>query len=124
MEVCILDVPILVILGMLVGYVYSKKLLKKYPDSYFHISAILVALFWINALLSYLEVIRPWIGGWVSTEVNIWIALIYVLSYPLWYLWGTERACQIWGRTPEQAGVLWPFRLKDKSEPFKPAWKS
>jgi hypothetical protein len=58
----------------------------------------------------------------VTTEVNGWIALFVVLAYPLWFVWGAERARVLFGRSPDQGGMLWPFSLKEKTRPFRPAW--
>ncbi len=118
MSVSIIDVPSLIALGAVTGYLDAKKWRRDHPDLYAGVSSAVLAAFWLKALLRAAGTGKP-LGG---NRTNKWIALFMVLSYPLWFGWGAERARSLFGRTPEQGGMLWPFTLRDGTEPFKPAW--
>ncbi len=122
MSLCILDIPMLMIIGFVISLLYTKMWRWDYPDIYVTLSSAVIAVFWLNAVLCAFDVIEPWGVGWVTTEVNGWIALFVVLAYPLWFGWGAERARVLFGRAPDQGGMLWPFSLEEKTKPFRPAW--
>ncbi len=82
----------------------------------------LTTIFWLNALLSALDVMRPWFGLLPAAEVSGWIALFSVLSYPLWYIWGGQVAMLLFGHDRTEGGVIWPFTIKETTDPFKPSW--
>lgn len=125
MKLYLLDVPILIVIGFLSGYLYAKHLIKKNKDWYTFLISFFTILFWLNALLSNVKVIpSPWFIHSLVVNVHPLIGIFYVLSYPLWFAWGAERFYQLFGRSPEEEGALWPFTLKERAEPFKPSWKS
>jgi hypothetical protein len=123
MKIWIWDVPILFLLGAIAARMYGKWLVEKHPDFYVHSAIIINALFWLNALVSAFGA-SPWLGSVKHTVVVPgWIALFYVLSYPLWFHLGGERTLALFGRNPSQGGFLWPFTVKDRTKPFKAPWK-
>lgn len=119
----LLDIPVLIVAGSICGYLYSKVLIKRNKDWYAFLISGFSIIFWLNVLLSNTGVISPWFTSWMVKEVHPLFGIFYVLSYPLWFAWGAERSFQLFGHSPEEGGVLWPFTLKEKSEPFKPSWK-
>ncbi len=124
MKICVFDVPALIVIGGICAYLYAKHLIEKNKDWYVFLIIFFSFIFWLNALLSNVGVIsKPWFGILKVVYVHPSIGIFYVLSYPLWFSWGAERIFQIFGRTPEQEGVLWPFTIKERAKPFKPSWK-
>jgi len=122
MSLCILDIPVITVIGFVLALLYAKRWRWEHPDIYVTSAMVVTTLFWLNAVLCAFNVIEPWGAGWLSTEVNGWIALFAVLAYPLWFGWGAERARALFGRSPDQGGFLWPFTLVEKTRPFRPAW--
>jgi len=125
MKVGLLDVPFLIVIGGICAYLYAKHLIKRNKDWYVFLILFFTVIFWLDIILSNSGVIpKPWFGILGSVNLHPLIGTFYVLSYPLWFSWGAERVFQIFGRSPEEEGVLWPFTLKERGEPFKPSWKS
>lgn len=117
MKVGLMDVPCLIVIGGICAYLYAKYLILRNKDWYVFLILIFTFLFWLKVILSNAGVL----GG---TKVHPAIGIFYVLSYPLWFSWGAERVFQIFGRSPEEEGALWPFTLKERAKPFKPSWRS
>lgn len=124
MKLCILDVPVVTILGFIIALIYAKRLRDKNPDWWFFLLLLITGTFWLNALLAGLGAIEPWFGLFPFVQVSKWIALPSILSYPLWYNFSGRVATCLFGHDRTQAGMVWPFSIKDKSELFKPSWKS
>ena len=122
---------ILVLLGMLVAYSYKKKLRQINKDASVLIGLLIIGLFWGIGIMIYLDILKIRLGSFGSGRELMWnfplylgivltnsldlYAMLIFLSYPLWYLWGMERAYQIWGRRHYQEGMLYIFRT-DKSK--------
>jgi hypothetical protein len=124
MKVGLLDVPFLIVIGGICASLYAKHLIKRNKDWYVFLILFFTVIFWLDIILSNSGVIpKPWFGILGSVNIHPLIGTFYVLSYPLWFSWGAERAFQIFGRSPEEEGVLWPFTLEEKGKPFKPSWK-
>jgi hypothetical protein len=124
MKLCIFDIPAMIVLGFVISLIYAKKLRGKNQDWWFFLLLLVTGLFWSNVLLSGLGAIKPWFGLFHFVQVSKWIALPAVLSYPLWYNFSGQIATYLFGHDRTQAGMVWPFSIKDGSEPFKPSWKS
>ncbi len=124
MKVGLLDVPLLIVIGGICAYIYAKHLINRNRDWYVFLILFFTLLFWLNILISNLVASNPWFGIFGVAKVHPLIGTFYVLSYPLWFSWGAERIFQIFGRTPEEEGMLWPFTLRERGKPFKPSWKS
>lgn len=124
MKIFLFDVPILIFIGYIVGRMYAKRWYEKNRDIYVVLYVFFTGIFWLNILLSYLGIIFPWIiCQKYCVELNKFIGVFYVLSYPLWFGWGSQRAWDIWGRTPYQGGVMWLWGYKERAKPFKPSWE-
>ncbi len=123
MEISVLDVPLMIILGMISAFVYKNVLRERNPDWHIFLAEIFVGIFWFNSLLTYLGVINPWYLGPYTVGISKWIALFYVLSYPLWFGWGMERMFELVGRSPKEGGFLWTLRIGEDRETFDPPWE-
>jgi hypothetical protein len=126
MKIFLFDVPILILIGYLSARIYAKKLYDTHKDAYTILYLCFNLLFWLNILFSYFGIIQPWILGNKYSVVinNKFVGIIYVLSYPLWFSWGAERAWDFWGRNPYQGGISWFLGYKERQKPFKPSWKT
>lgn len=124
MKLCLLDVPASIVIGFVVALIFAKRLKAKNPDWWFFLIVGITAIFWLNALLTALGVTDPWFGLLPSVEVNGWVALFTILSYPLWYNWAGQEAMYLYGHDRTQAGMIWPFTIKETSDPFTPSWES
>jgi len=124
MKLCLLDVPAAVVIGFVVALIYAKRLKAGNPDWWFFLIVGITAVFWLNAFLTVIGVMEPWFGLLPAVDVNGWIAAFTVLSYPLWYNWSGQEAMYLFGHDRTQAGMLWPFSIKDNSDPFTPSWRS
>lgn len=124
MMISVLDAPLILLLGFVSAFVYQARLWERNKDWFVFLGAIFVGAFWVNSLLSYMGIIEPWIVSPFTVSVSPWIALFYVLSYPLWFRWGGNQGFLTFGRNPQQGGFLWLFRLGTTTEPFEPAWET
>ncbi len=123
MEISIIDVPLMVILGIISAYVYKNFLRERNPDWHIFLAMIFVGIFWLNSLITYLGFIDPWYLAPCTVNINRWIALFYVLSYPMWLGWGMERMFELIGRSPKEGGFLWTLKMGKDSETFDPPWE-
>jgi len=123
MKLFVWDVPVLIILGFVFALIH-RRITDKHPDFLFHVGFITITFMWLSALFSAFGA-DPWFGivnAGTAENVNGWLALFLVLSYPLWFIWGTRRALTLFGHNPRQGGFLWIMSLKDRTKPFKRTW--
>jgi hypothetical protein len=113
-----LDVPAVAVVAFVGSFVYARFLKPRNPDWYAFIGVGTVVLFWLHAVATAAGV-SP-LG--VEVESNV-VAVLYVLSYPMWFRWASERAFVLFGRGPEQGGIAWVLRIKDTTEGFGPDWE-
>lgn len=123
MRICLLDVPAMCVLGFVIGLLYAKRLKARNPDWLVFLVLIVTGVFWINALLSAVGMAAPWLDLLPSAEVNVWIALFTVLSYPLWFIQTGRTAMLLFGHARTEGGVLWPFSLRETTDPFQSSEK-
>lgn len=117
------DVPVAVALGVVVGYLYGR-VLYAHNEDWFVFSYALVAVLWLHLGAVWVAGIPPWgLASAVTTDSRL-LAVVYPLSYPLWYRAGAEAAFLAFGRRPQQGGSLWLYRVEDDTEEFDPAWDS
>ncbi len=124
MEMCVFDIPAVIIAGFILAMIYAKRLRRKNPDWWFFLLSSITAIFWGNILMAGLGVIEPWFGLFPAVTVPIAVAIPTALSYPLWFNFSGQIATYLFGHDRTQAGMVWPFSLKDSSAPFQPSWKS
>ncbi len=119
MLVSVAAVPVIIALGFLTAWLHKNYLVRRNKDSYVIINTLVVLVFWLHAVyVAY--------GGALTPVVEIdstVVAVLYVLSYPLWFKFGAERAFVLFGREPSQGGVTWVMRIKDTTEGFEPNWR-
>jgi len=119
-----LDVPAVIVLGFLTAFAHKRWLKKKNPDSYVFLNVVFVILLWVNAI-AVATGAPTWIfgAGEPVDAGSTLIGVLFVLSYPLWFNWGAEKAFILFGRGPEQGGMLWVVSIKDSTENFEPNWE-
>ena len=118
MEVSVLAVPALLVLGFLTAWSHKNWLVRRNKDSYVVLNVVFVVLLWLHAV--YVAS-----GGAMTPTTEVGSSLVgalYVLSYPLWFKFGAERAFVLFGRTPSQGGITWVLRIRDETESFEPNW--
>ncbi|MFP4632800.1 MAG: hypothetical protein ACOCT0_02625 [Halobacteriota archaeon] len=119
MDVSVAAVPLLLAAGFLTAWVHKNWLVRRNKDSYVVLNVAFVLAFWLHAV--YVATAG---GVTPTTEIeSTLVAVVYVLSYPLWFKFGAERAFILFGRTPSQGGATWVLRIKDKTESFEPNWE-
>lgn len=119
MLVSVAAVPALIVAGFLTAWVHKNYLYRRNKDSYVVLATAFTLIFWLHAVYVALGA-----GVTPTTEVgSTVVATLYVLSYPLWFKFGAERAFVLFGRTPSQGGVTWVMRVKDTTEGFEPNWE-
>jgi hypothetical protein len=124
MPLCYLDVPLEIAIGFIVALIYSKRLKEKNPDWWIFLIIGVTAIFWLNALLTATGIMQPWFGLLPAVQVPHRIGLFTVLSYPIWYNVSGQIAMDLFGHDRTEAGMVWPFTIRETSAPFKPSWKS
>ena len=130
----LLSTIMLIFLGMIVAYSYKKKLRKINKDASVLIGFLIIGIFWSIGIFTYLDIIKIRFGTYASGRELMWNFPLYLgivftynlnldlyaalifLTYPLWYLWGMERAYQLWGRRPYQEGLMYIFRTNKPGE--------
>lgn len=123
MTIWIWDVPVLFALGMILARMHAKWFAVKHPDFFVHSGFIIIFVFWLNAIACAVG-FQPWFGVESTHKIPGWIALFYVLSYPLWFKFGAERMFALFGRKPTQGGFMWLLTIKDRTKPFESPWKN
>ena len=128
----LMDIPLLVIWGIILAYLNKKFLKKGKKDALWFLEVLTILVFWAVSIPLYLGYTNltflgdagrgPWFMWNSGLEAfglhpNIQpspglhpIALLLLLSYPLWLLWGINRGKAIFGRAPSQEGALWLFK--------------
>lgn len=113
-----LDVPAVAVIAFVGSFVYARFLKPRNPDWYAFIGIGTVVVFWAHAVAVAVGV-SPF-GAEVGNTV---VGVLYVLSYPLWFRWASERAFVLFGRGPEQGGIAWVLSIRDTTGGFEPDWK-
>lgn len=122
MIVGIWDVPALLVLGALGAAAYQRSLRQHDESWYIILTAAVVGVFWLNATATSVGSIPYWLVGTTAVVVERPIAIPYLLSYPFWFRAGGEFIFLLLGRAPDQGGLLWVFRLADRTAPVTPSW--
>lgn len=117
-----LDVPVVLAVAVVVAFAYSHWLEPHNPDWYAVQKWLTIGVLWVQALLVALAVVDPWLVG-QAADVHPIVGVVYVLSYPLWFGWAARRVFVLFGRCPEQGGVLWPLTIRDRTAQFERSWR-
>jgi hypothetical protein len=124
MFVSVVDVPVLVTLGVLSAVLFRNWLCRRSENWYLFLTLLSVGLVWTVVALANLTPTAYWALGAPVTRLPDGIGWVYVLSYPLWYRAAAEATFVLVGRRPVEGGLLWIFRLADRTEPLRPSWRS
>lgn len=117
------DVPLVILAGVLSAITYRRWLRSRSENWYLCLTVTVTGLAWLHTVSGNQGILGYWnlVGGAVSLPPLI--GGIYVLAYPLWFRAAGEMTFMILGRRPDQGGILWVFRLADRTDPVKPAWE-
>lgn len=118
-----LHVPAIIVVGILSGVVYARCLRTRTPDFYVIASIFVPVTVWIGVLLLNTTGLTP-LFDHSAVDLPLTIAVPYLLSYPLWFRASGELAFICVGRSPDQGGLLWVFRLEDDTEDIDPSWNA
>lgn len=121
MFVSVLDPILVAVVGGAVAFAYGSWLEPRNPDWYVALNVAFVLLFWLHGAAVALG-LPAWGGLAPAADVPTVLAVVTVLSLPLWFKWGAERIFVLFGRTPRQGGITWPLWMEDTTEPFEPDW--
>ncbi len=141
------SVLLLFILGWISSYLYKRYLRKRNKDWLFFLGAIILICFWLIDILLYIGVIDMiWLNTipWVNIPLNVpsgqyylWnsfliigidfhllptaemfsIAILILLSYPLWLKAGMKVGRILHGYYTHEEGIIW--LLKSRKTPNK-----
>ncbi len=118
-----LHVPAIIVVGILSGVVYARRLRTRTPDFYVIASIFVPVTVWIGVLLLNTTGLTPLFDR-SAVDLPLAIAVPYLLSYPLWFRASGELTFICVGRSPDQGGLLWVFRLEDDTEDIDPSWNA
>lgn len=117
------DVLLVLLAGILSAILY-RHLRRRSENLYLGLTLLVTALFWLHAIVANQWTVGYWwwYGGYVGLPQ--FLGRLYVLSLPLWFRFGGELTFILVGRQRDQGGLIWVFRLSDRTEPIKPAWRT
>lgn len=122
MTVSPFDPLVLVVLGVLSGYAHRRVLVRHNEDWHAVLFVATVGLFWLDLLAASVGGVDPRVVLPAVRTDSIALTVLYPLSYPFWYLAGSEFVFVLLGRRPDQGGVLWLYRVGDRTDDFESAW--
>lgn len=110
--------PILIVCGTIAAFVHQRWL-ARYNEDWFQVIALgTVGLFWASLLARTLFGKGVWEIGLVSEVESSMLALFYALAYPFWFWLGGWVTFLLFGRRPDQGGLIWLYRIEDRTENF------
>jgi hypothetical protein len=116
--------PLLFGLGMIAAFVYQRWLARNNEDWFVVLGALAVGVFWLSVLLTGLSGSSAWsVGAALDTGSRV-LAVCYALAYPFWFWVGGQLVFVFFGRRPDQGGVIWLYRIDDRTEEFDPPWET
>lgn len=124
MLVSIIDVVLAVTAGPFIAILYKWKLHRRSENWYLFTTLLVVGLLWIKAAsLNFLINDAAYLDSLIWS-VPMSVGIVYVLGYPLWIRATSELTFIIVGRRSDQGGLIWVFRLSDRTSPIRPSWCS
>ncbi len=120
-EISTLHVPTIAVLGILSGVLYARCLRGQNPDFYMIASVLVPVAVWAWVAIVNTTGLTPLFDR-TAVDLPVMLAVPYLLSYLLWFRAGGEVAFICFGRSPDQGGLLWVFRLKDNTKEIDPSW--
>lgn len=115
-----LDAPIAIALGAAIAVVYKYRLSHN-PDL-FVLAHLLVVILWANLLIGWILTGTPLVAAWTVQTESTLLAVMYPLSYPLWFHYSAKLCFMLIGRRPDQGGLVWLYTVRDRTQPFEPPW--
>jgi len=118
-----IDVLLVLLTGILSAILY-RHLRRRSENLYLGLTVLVTALFWLHTAVANLWSVGYWwwVGG--CADLPAFLGSLYVLSLPLWFRLGGELTFVLVGRQRDQGGLIWVFRLSDRTEPIQPAWRT
>ena len=124
MIISFVDIPLIMCFGGLSAVLYRRKLWHQNQSWYLFLTGSIIGIFWINVIAGNLLGTSYWKLGVPTTELTPVRGSLLALSYPLWFRSAGEFTFVLLGRHPDQGGLLWTFRLSDRTEPIMSTWES
>lgn len=122
MLVGVIDVPVLVVLGALSALLYRETLRSRWASWYAILTGLSVVIVWLNVALGNLWPTGLWPIETAVVSLPSIVGVPHVLSYPLWFRAAGESTFVLFGRRPDQGGLLWVFRLEDRTDVIRTPW--
>jgi hypothetical protein len=119
-----LDAPLLLVLGILSGFVYRRWLSRRNEDWFVFLGATLVGLFWLSLVAGAVAGVPVRGPLPVVTPESLVLAVFFPLAYPFWFWLGGWVIFLLFGRRPDQGGVYWLYRIDDRTDEYEPSWES
>jgi hypothetical protein len=115
--------PLLFVFGVVTAFVYQRWLVRRNEDWFVVLGALSVGACWLSVLLTAISGSSVWsIGTAVETGSPV-LAVCYALAYPFWFWLGGQLTFLFFGRRPDQGGVIWLYRIEDRTAEFDPPWQ-
>lgn len=114
--------PALVVAGAVVAVAYARFLRRHNEDWFLFGGALAVGLGWLAVVAVNLGTGWSWFLPY-TVESHRLVGMFTVLSYPFWFWLGAQGPFLLFGRGPSQGGVLWLYRIEDRTEEFDPPWR-
>jgi len=124
MLVSFADIPLVVCFGILSAISYRRVLFRRNASWYLFLTGLVVIVFWLDLVAANHLGVSYWDVGIPTTELPLFGGVLVALSYPLWFRAAGELTFVLLGRRPDQGGLLWVFRLSDRTNPIDPAWNA
>lgn len=118
------DVPALVVLGFLSAFLFQRRLRRQSLYWYSLLTGLIIGIFWLNVIAANVGLVSYWGVGTPTVSLDEIVGVPYVLAYPLWFRAVGEIAFLLFGRQSDQGGLLWVFRLADRTESIDPSWRT
>jgi hypothetical protein len=122
--VSVLDLAIAVALGPVAAVLYKKHYRRSSENWYLVFTIVVAAVLWGNVAAENLANFGYWSFVGSATQLPTALGISYILSYPLWFRAAGELTFILVGRQPDQGGILWVFRIRDRTAPISPSWMS
>lgn len=118
-NVGVYDVPILIVLGFFTAVIYRRNLYDR--DRYWDLglTLIITGIWWTKVLLANFDILTSTLIGIGDMEVAPAIAIPFVISYVFWFRFALKIGYVLLGRSPDEGGILWAFRLSDRTHPIQ-----
>lgn len=118
-NVGVYDVPVLIMLGLFTAVIYRRYSYNH--DRYWDVgfTFIVTGIWWLKVLLASFDILSSTLLGIGGITVAPAIGIPFVISYVFWYRFALEIGYVLFGRKPDEGGILWAFRLSDRTHPIQ-----